>query len=217
MNAVQPTSRRLVDGFLAIVALAAVAAFLWGVWTDDVTLRLATKPVPVACATAFVLLHGRHVYALLVALGLVLSIAGDVLLEIPANLFVPGLIAFLLAHVAYIAAAVSDSRRLALVRALPFVLWCGGVYGVLFSGMGDLAIPVAVYVTVICAMLWRMAATADTRPATWLALGGAVAFALSDSLIAVRKFGGEFVGAREAIILLYWGGQAAIATSTLKR
>lgn len=217
MNAVQPSSSRLVDGVLVLAALAAVAAFLAGVWTDDVTLRLATKPIPVVCAAVFVLLHSRNVYALLVALGLGLSVVGDVLLEVPANLFVPGLIAFLLAHVAYIAAAVSDSRRLALVRAVPFVLWCGGVYVVLYGGMGDLALPVAIYVTVICGMLWRMAATADTRPATWLALGGAIAFALSDSLIAVRKFGGEFIGAREAIILLYWGGQAAIAASVLRR
>ncbi len=79
--------------------------------------------------------------------------------------------------------------------------------------MGGLAVPVGVYVVVICAMLWRMAARADGSTLTTLALVGAVSFAVSDSVIAVRKFNGDFTGAREIIMALYWLGQLGIAAS----
>jgi alkenylglycerophosphocholine/alkenylglycerophosphoethanolamine hydrolase len=42
---------------------------------------------------------------------------------------------------------------------------------------------------------------------------GAVLFGLSDTLIAIDRFHAPFPGARYAIILLYWAGQAGIAAS----
>jgi alkenylglycerophosphocholine hydrolase len=205
----------LTVGLAAVAALAA-GAFLVGIWIDDGALRLMAKPVPVLALLGWVLAHRRTPYALLVSAGLALSVLGDILLEVPLDLFVGGLLAFLVAHLAYIAAALLDTRAFAPLRAIPFVVWCGGVYVWLLPGMGDLAIPVAVYVTVIGLMLWRMAARAGPgRPDAWIALAGAVAFALSDSLIAVSRFGGPFPGAREAIILLYWAGQVGIAASVL--
>lgn len=201
---------------LVALAVGAAAAFVVGHWTDDVTLRLAVKPIPVACAVAFVALFGRGLYAWLIGVGLVISILGDVLLEIPDGSFVAGLLAFLVAHLAYIGAALADTRRLALARAVPVALYCGGVYAWLYSGMGDLVVPVGVYVAVIALMVWRMAARVDGRRDATLALLGAISFAISDSLIAVGRFSGDFAGLREMIILLYWLGQAGIAASVIR-
>jgi alkenylglycerophosphocholine hydrolase len=197
---------------LAVAALAAVAFFA-GLWGDTLALRLAVKPVPALCLLGWVLTARPDRYGVLVAVGLGVSAVGDLLLEVPADLFVFGLLAFLVAHLAYIAATLTDARRPALLRALPFVAWCGALYAWLLPGMGDLAAPVGVYVVVICAMLWRMAARADGALPTTLALLGAISFAVSDSVIAVRKFDGDFVGAREAIMALYWLGQLGIAAS----
>lgn len=203
------------EWLLLVLAIGSIAAFLAGLWTDDVALRLATKPVPVLVALLIVVGRARTAYAWWVAGGFALSILGDVLLEIPADLFVFGLGAFLLAHLLYIVAALQDERRLKPILALPFLVWCGGAYAALFGGMGELAVPVAVYVTVIGAMMWRMAARVDGTVASWLGLAGAVVFALSDTLIAVRKFGADFALARELIILTYWAGQAGIAASAV--
>lgn len=203
---------RLHAALLTVAALAAVAFFV-GFWLDLTALRLAVKPVPALCLLGWVLSARRDGYAIGVAIGLGLSALGDLLLEIPADLFVFGLSAFLLAHLAYIGATATDGRALAPLRALPFVAWCGALYLWLLPGMGGLAVPVGVYVVVICAMLWRMAARADGTTLTTLALAGAISFAVSDSVIAIRKFNGDFTGAREIIMALYWAGQLGIAAS----
>jgi uncharacterized membrane protein YhhN len=205
-----------VNALATVIFGLTVVAFFVGLWADLPWLRLASKPVPVLLLAGLVLGRDRSLYGVLIGIGLLLSVAGDVLLEIPADLFVFGLGAFLLAHLAYIGAAVSASRRAEPLRALPFVLWCGGVYVWLLPQMGDLAVPVGIYVSVIGIMLWRMAARVDgtDRMAT-VAFVGALAFALSDSIIAVRKFSGDFTGAREAIMVLYWAGQVGIAGSVL--
>lgn len=218
MATVSPSIRRLPTLALGTVAALCAAGFLAGLQVDDVTLRLATKPLPVLAMLAWVLLHRRDAYALLVAAGLGLSVVGDVLLEIPADLFVPGLLAFLVAHLLYIAAALNQGRRLALLWALPFLAWCVGVYVWLFPGMGALAVPVGIYVGVIGTMMWRMGArltdtTGAARTGAVLALVGAVVFGLSDSLIAVGKFSGPFPGIRPAIIGTYWLGQLGITAS----
>lgn len=201
---------------LAIVAGLAAAGFFVGFWLDIVELRLAAKPIPVLAMAAWVGLNRPDRVGVAVLVGLLWSVLGDVLLEIPADLFVFGLLAFLIAHVAYIVAAVLDTRRPAPVRALPVALYCGAVYLWLMPHMGDLTLPVAVYVTVIGLMVWRMAARVDGRPWATLALIGAISFALSDSLIAIRKFWSDFPGGRELIMLTYWGGQALIAASAVR-
>jgi len=201
---------------LLTIAALAVAVFFAGLWTDTLVLRLAVKPIPALCLVGWVLTARPGRYAQLVAAGLGLSAIGDLLLEIPADLFVFGLGAFLLAHLAYIGAALTDARAPQLLRLIPFALWCGGLYLWLLPGMEGLAVPVGIYVVVICAMLWRMAARADGSLATTLALIGAISFAISDSIIAVRKFDGDFTGARELIMVLYWAGQLGIAASAAR-
>jgi uncharacterized membrane protein YhhN len=46
---------------------------------------------------------------------------------------------------------------------------------------------------------------------------GAILFGLSDTLIAIDRFHAPLPGARYAIILLYWAGQAGIAASAVRR
>lgn len=200
---------------LGLVFGAAFTAFFLGFWLDSVEVRLVSKPIPVLCLIAWLLLNRTTRAGTPVIIGLGFSVVGDVILETPGAPFVGGLLAFLVAHVAYIVGAVVESRRLALLWALPIAGWCVGVYAWLFPGMEDLAFPVAVYVAVIGAMGWRMGARVDGTLLPWLGFVGAVLFMLSDSVIAIRKFGADFTGGRELIMLTYWGGQALIATSVV--
>lgn len=203
---------------LAGVGGAAALAYLLGLWFQAPSLRLIVKPLPVLALAAWLLARSasRTSYAWRLALGLGLSALGDVLLELPSG-FLPGLGAFLLAHLVYVAAFVGETRALRPLRALPFAAYGVTLFACLRSGLGSLAVPVAVYAAALSAMQWRAAAcvgaTGRGRLAEGLGLGGAVLFALSDSLIGLDRFHAPLAGARYAIILLYWAGQAGLALS----
>lgn len=216
--------RRLVP-----LALVAAAAFAVGAFTQNHALRLASKPWPVVLLALWIFRAApvdRYRRAMLA--GLACSLAGDVFLEVsPRGLFLPGLVSFLVAHVFYVVAYLEDARAVAPLRALPAYAYGVGLLTALRPGLGRLTVSVAVYTAVICTMIWRAAARVGRveRTTAWLALVGAVTFALSDSLIAVGRFGGHLVAEplrtstawRLAIMTTYWLGQWAIAAAAVTR
>lgn len=153
-------------------------------------------------------------YRPLIVLGLALSLVGDVLLMLPRDRFVPGLIAFLLAHLSYIAAfgfAVSGVTPLIL---LPLLLYGFGLMRVLWRHLGRLRVAVAVYAAVL--LLMAMAAVqrgAFGFPGAWLAAAGALLFVISDSALAVDRFRGRFPLARAVVLATYYAAQTLIACS----
>jgi uncharacterized membrane protein YhhN len=176
------------------------------------------KPVPVLGLARWVLGAPKSTYRNCVAAGLALSLAGDVLIELN---FIAGLVAFLLAHVAYTAAFVSDTTRLRLIRAAPVAAYAAGLTTFLWPGLGDLRPAFVAYAVAIGTMLWRAAARVGYRGAPtrgeWAALGGAILFALSDSLIGLHRFHVPIPAVNVPIMLLYWAGQLGIALSARLR
>lgn len=152
--------------------------------------------------------------------GLWLSLAGDVFLIAPQG-FLPGLVAFLLAHLAYIAAF---TRRLRLgARWEPFALYAAVaalLLGVLWPGVpAALRLPVLAYVVCLAAMAAQAAAvwlasrgTADEALARSAALGGLL-FMTSDALLAFNRFHAPLPLASLWILATYWSAQALIARS----
>ncbi len=137
---------------LSQVGLLAAAFFFAAVVFDLHALRVAVKPIPVLCLIAWLMpLAGRDVR--LIALGLALSLVGDVCLELSPSLFVPGLVAFLLAHVAYVVAYVGRTRALHLARLVPVALYGLLAFRWLEPSLGAMKGPVVAYVVVICAMM----------------------------------------------------------------
>jgi uncharacterized membrane protein YhhN len=201
---------------LAGVAIVAALLYLAGRAVDAPAPRLLSKPVPVLALAALVLSSRRDGYAAALAGGLTLSALGDLLLEVPGH-FVAGLATFLCAHVAYTAAFVREERRLRIGRALPFALWLLGAFVWIRPGLGEMTVPVVVYMLAIGTMMWRAAArmggAASDDAGARAALVGAILFGLSDTLIAIDRFRAPLPGAPYAIILLYWAGQAGIAAS----
>lgn len=199
---------------LVAVGLGAAVAYLAGLYWGLGALRVAAKPIPVLCLAIWTATQGGA-YAAAIAAGLFASLVGDVLLELPGR-FLGGLGAFLVAHLCYTAAFCVATRELLLARATPFAAYGVLTFALLQPGLGTLALPVAVYAIAISAMMWRAAAClgrAERRAAAALALGGAVSFALSDTLIAFDRFRSPIAGVRYPIILLYWIGQLGIALS----
>ncbi|WNG49306.1 lysoplasmalogenase [Archangium minus] len=203
---------------LAVMGGLGVAAFLSGIWLQLFWLRLASKAVPLLCLTVW-LWPPRDRYTRWIAAGLTLSLVGDLVLEAREDLFLLALGAFLLAHVAYVAAYLTASRTPRWILGVPILVSGAGIWWFLRPGLGSLALPVGVYVAVICTMIWRATALVGTeglaRREQWAALMGALCFGLSDTLLAFRMFVHPIEGMSYAIILLYWAGQLGIALSAV--
>lgn len=208
-----PIPRWLLPAF----AIPAVLFFI-GQGIDNQALRVTVKAIPVlALAAAVWVVVPRIRYRRFIATGLLFGSAGDVLLEV--DLFELGLGAFLFGQVLYTAAFLGDSTKL---KPLPAIIFYG--YGLalvwaLADGTGDMLIPVALYAVAITTMLWRAVARIGFVPrVTGLtAAYGAGLFVVSDSLIAVNRFGSEIPGDRWLVMTTYWVAQALIAYSALRR
>jgi alkenylglycerophosphocholine/alkenylglycerophosphoethanolamine hydrolase len=201
---------------LAGAGVLGAVAFFVGLELEMDGLRLGAKAVPLLCLLAWVWPF-RERYAQLIGVGLVLSLIGDMLLAMSPDLFLPGLGAFLLAHVAYVAAYVTVTRLPSLQRGVPFALLAVAAGVFLWPRLGGLALPVTAYVAVICTMMWRSASLIGAgglgRREQWAALTGALLFAASDSLLAFKLFVQPVHALSYAIMLLYWAGQLGIAFS----
>ena len=121
------------------------------------------------------------------------SLVGDVLLMLPGNYFIPGLAAFLVAHLFYTAVFQQSlswfPSRLAVVGTLGYgaamVAWLwAGLHGPV------LKVAVAAYVSVIALMAAQAIgrATVQRDAASVTVAIGACVFMLSDSLIAINRF-----------------------------
>jgi uncharacterized membrane protein YhhN len=191
--------------------VACIAAFFAAAHLGLSSLELVAKPLPVLVLAAGVLARARSPLRSGIAIGLLASALGDVLLGL--DLFVPGLVAFLAAHLAYLAAFVATTRTPALGRALPFAAWGALLLFRLWPELGGQRAPVTLYVLAICAMMWRAAARLDRSfsPGALAGLLGAVSFGISDSLLAWDRFLVKGGSAFLPVMLFYWLGQAGLA------
>ena len=167
----------------------------------------------------------------LIRIGLCLSLLGDVFLLWPVPGFLPGLVSFLLAHIAYIAAFCVPLRFAA--RPAAFVVYAARpaafvVYAALAAAIlwqlwpgipGALRGPVLAYVLCLAGMAaqaaawWRASVgRPDERLARNAALGGLL-FMLSDSLLAFNKFAAPLPLSSLWILATYWAAQWCIANS----
>lgn len=211
-----------------LFALISGLVFIYGLYIDSTALRLLTKGLPVIALIFWLRSAPQGEYRRWISIGLLFSLGGDILLDIPetqlANQFIFGLGSFLIGHLAYVVAYTTDTRRLAPI-ALIIALVCGGsMFWVLNSkpeGLGPLLIPVALYALTITAMLWRALARLGVegipRNSALLAAAGALLFVVSDSMIGINRFVQPFDEARYAIIITYWLGQFGIAASAMHR
>ena len=156
-------------------------------------------------------------------LGILLSLAGDVLLMIsPDRFFIPGLVAFLFAHLAYIIGFNTPLPELSgwgIILAV--ILGINGVRllrrvlaPILAQGQLQLRVPITVYGMVISIML--LSALLKLTDLSWNANAallvslGAFLFYLSDIILAWMKFVSPIQHGRIYNILSYHLGQIAL-------
>lgn len=203
-----------------VLAAVAAATFCLGFAIGlDWRAMLLIKLVPVLLALDWLRSAGEPGrYRRWIMSGLALSLLGDALLALPSDQFIAGLVAFLLAHLGYVAGYVARSRA----PSWPWMLLAAGaVFGFLAllesrGQLGPMRIPVFVYAAVIGAMLWRAGSLMRLDAAGRWALAGAALFVASDMVLAWNRFVAPDPTLRYVNILLYWAGQWGIAASVVR-
>jgi uncharacterized membrane protein YhhN len=202
--------------FLAATGVVALVDW-WAVATDRRPVEYVAKPLTLVLLIVVAALldpaDGAQRTWFLVALAA--SLAGDVFLMLPRDAFIPGLVAFLLAHLAYVAGFIVGGVEPTglLAGAAVVVVALATVGRRLLRELRDgadsaLLVPVTAYLAVISAMViaaWgSLIATAAV---------GAVLFFASDALIGWRRFVRDFPRSRVAVIVTYHLGQVLLVLS----
>jgi uncharacterized membrane protein YhhN len=201
-----------------LFAIAAVCAVIdWvAVRYEHRPVEYVFKPLTLAMltATALALDPFDGTVRTWFVIALVLSLVGDVFLMLPKDRFVPGLVAFLLAHVAYVVGMVLAGldapavvAGLAVVAAAGVTLGQRVVIGVRRTAP-DMLGPVVAYMGVISAMVVCAVGTGRA-----LTVAGALFFYASVALIAWGRFVQPKPWGRLAVMVTYHVGQALLVLS----
>jgi len=193
--------------------------------------RYFTKPAPmVVLITGFTLTSGWHGSAAWFGIGLVCSLAGDILLMAPPSLFPAGLASFLLAHLFYIV----GFNQSFLLPTWQFLIPLAGLilldtlaYRRLRQSILKLPhgrwirFPMLVYVVVISLMVYSALLT-WLRPewpmlAAVLVSVGAFLFYISDTTLAYNRFCRPLRFGRVIVIATYHLAQIFIVAGVLNR
>lgn len=171
---------------------------------------------------------GREGALLWFGLGVLFSLAGDVLLMLSLDrFFLPGLGAFLLAHLTYVIGFNTPLPEISVWGiGLAFIIGLGGarvirriLASVVAKGQGRLRMPIAVYGIVISLML--LSAMLKQFDVTWeagaalLVSVGAFLFYLSDIILAWSKFAAPIRNGRIYNIAAYHLGQIALIAGVI--
>lgn len=160
----------------------------------------------------------RDLFSILLTLGFALSFTGDILLIKTSDkqLFLSGLLAFLLAHLAYSWAFIDAGikRYDLMITAVVVMAAMIGCYVWLFrhlKGLMKTAVPA--YLAAIGLML--ITAMVTRHPMQQLIVTGAVLFALSDLFVARQRFVSPGFNNRLIGLPLYYAGQLFLLSALL--
>jgi alkenylglycerophosphocholine hydrolase len=196
--------------------LVCAATAVYGAETRRPVLLVLAKPLTTALLLVVVGWPSAR-FDWLIALGIVLSLWGDVILLRDSNrAFLTGLVLFLGAHLCYIAAFAGVARWSG--RLVVYLLVVGGVsvwlVRRLWRGARGLRGPVLVYASAISAMVVTALCTrggALPAQASTFVIAGATLFYVSDASLALNRFYRPIKHASLLTLGVYWLGQLGIA------
>ena len=220
----QPVQKKMALAFLILALLDVI-----GVAANIELLHFIVKPLLIP-ALLLLLFYTRSTVPgkNLLFTGLFFSWMGDVFLLFEykqALFFIFGLAAFLTTHIFYIMYFLRiKSVNASLLKKQPIFIALVLAYGItlvwqLYPYLGDLKLPVMVYAAVICSMLLcslHIFLKVNKKAAGYY-LFGAIAFVVSDSLLAINKFYQPFTYAGVFIMLTYCAAQYFIVRGFIEQ
>lgn len=208
-------------GAWACVVVFAIAASAnwWSRWSDDRAVELWSKPLALIAliGVAVTLDPADPAVRAWFVVALLFSLAGDIFLLEGDRRFVPGLVAFLLAHVAYTVGLVvaPEWSWTAFGFGAAVMIALAGLVGLRIVGAARRSDPalgpaVSAYLFAISMMFCAAAATGN-----WWAIVGAGLFVASDSVLGWRQFVGTARWMPVTVMVTYHLGQAGLVASLL--
>lgn len=201
-----------------IIITVCAILHLYGAYQDRKWLFYLFKPVTTLAITAlcWYLAPVVNNYVWLILCGLLLSTLGDIFLMLPKDRFIPGLLSFLLVHIAYIIAFLVELQlTYTWSLILPLAVIAMAYLRLLWPSLAEMKIPVFVYMSIIVVMAWisgeRYFSLGDM--ASLYACVGALIFLFSDATLAFDRFKQQFHSAYAVIIVSYYLAQYFIALS----
>lgn len=206
--------------FHPVFYMAAIAAGVYFVYPHYII-----KASPMWFSGIACVLHNTNKYSKYVAFGLLFGSFGDIFLEMDSaygvDMFIPGLIAFLIGHCFYIRAFFSfPPKRWAVYIGGPLcIAYYATVMSFLLSKVSALLIaPVAIYGAVITTMVFfggnrfllKEYWSIGTRICGLL---GSLAFVTSDTILSFNTFYMDIKNSGVLIMVTYYLGQLLIAAS----
>ena len=162
----------------------------------------------------------NSLFGSIILIGLIFSAIGDVaLLSSRAPMFLVGMGAFTVGHLAYGAAFITTGPEFtggALAGAAASVAGAALFFVWIAPKLGRFLIPVLVYTIIIVAMTalsFSVGALPDGVAAPWRFAAAAVMFAISDMAVARDRFHREIFFNRVWGLPLYYGAQLLFASS----
>lgn len=176
----------------------------YAVSNDWKAAEYVAKPATLAFLLLYALLQPEVSWMLIAAL--TFSLLGDVYLMLPNDMFIAGLSAFLVGHVAYVFAFDAPfGARLGWLAAV-VVLSSPLAFKILGAAKpAAMRPPVAIYMLVISAMVASAFAASNST-----AIAGSLLFFGSDATIAWNRFIRPFAAARLVIMVTYHLGQLGL-------
>ncbi len=205
---------------ILLVGSCLLAGLLLAEKKDSIRGKLLTKPVltMLVIITAIIQAHPLPGYFQFVLVALILCLLGDTFLIFPKT-FLPGLIAFLLGHILYVAAfiKVAQFTGMAGLIAAAVVFVSLGIFWKLRPHLGSMLGPVVFYMLVITAMVIGAGAVMVSGELNLngrlLVMVGALLFYISDIFVARHRFvDGAYLN-RLLGLPLYYSGQFMLAFS----
>jgi len=157
-----------------------------------------------------------HYYKTMIIMGLFFSLSGDIFLMLPDDRFIAGLLSFLITHIFYILAFISDSVFPPILTLLiPGLLAIIIVLKFLLPHTGDKTIAVIIYAAILVLLYWQSAGRFSTSltHSALTAFIGSILFIFSDSTLVIDRFIRKFKGARLLVLTSYFASQLLITVS----
>jgi uncharacterized membrane protein YhhN len=193
--------------------------------TDKEEMAWWLKPLLIPFLISIVAISDKFKTQKILLFALFFSWIGDVLLMFinkNALFFISGLIAFLIAHLAFIFLFNKQNKNTTNKKYLLYIPHVGiylfAILSLLWSTLNEMKIPVTIYALVISIMLlmsikaffeWK-------KPANLLVLIGALLFVISDSILAINKFYTILPFSSFLIMSTYLGAQYFIVKAILR-
>ena len=156
------------------------------------------------------------VYRYLILSGLFFALIGDIFLMLPSDRFLYGLSCFLVTHIFYIFAFISDSTfPINYIFLIPGLIVGIIILKLLIPHTGAKTMPVIIYSIILVFLLWQAIGRIDLTftHSSVMAFVGTIFFIFSDVALAFRRIVRNFSGSQLLVLSTYYSAQLFIVYS----